>query len=116
MNGGGQGARIHVHLPRADAGRRMPRFRNQPVDVVLDVRTRLEYWLGHLPGAECVPVQRVAAVMAARPEVAKDARILVYCASGARSAAAAATLRQLRYTAVVDGGGMSAAAAHYAAD
>jgi hypothetical protein len=29
----------------------MPTFRDAPVDLVIDVRSTLEYWLGHLPGA-----------------------------------------------------------------
>ncbi len=91
----------------------MPRFRQQPVDLVLDVRSKLEFWLGHLPGAEHMPVDRVVEDLPSRTDVPKTARILVYCASGARSAAATEALRRLGYTRVVDGGGMASAAAAY---
>ncbi len=91
----------------------MPAYRNRRIDVVLDVRTRLEFWLGHLEGAQCVPVQSLAAAVAKRADIARDAHIMVYCASGARSAAATATLRSLGFRHVVDAGGMAQATGDY---
>ena len=87
-----------------------PRYRGSPVDVVIDVRSRLEFWLGHLDGAVCIPVDVIATELPKRTEIAKNAKILVYCASGGRSAAAAAQLGSLGYTSVIDGGGVSQAA------
>lgn len=87
----------------------MPLFQNKPVDFVIDVRSHVEYWLGHLDGAECIPVHKIAEAVPARAEIAPDSRILVYCASGARSATAAATLKSLGYRRVIDGGGMAQA-------
>ena len=87
---------------------RRPRFRGSPVDVVVDVRSRLEYWTGHLPGAICVPVDRLPDGIADKG-VSTTSRILVYCAGGARSATAAAQLCAAGYKNVVDGGGISAA-------
>lgn len=84
----------------------MPSFRSTPVDAVIDVRSMLEFWMGHLEGAKNVSVDKL-------PEgldglgLNTQSRILVYCASGARSAQAAAVLRQAGYTRVVDGGGMA---------
>jgi phage shock protein E len=86
-----------------------PTFRGRPVDHVIDVRSKLEFWLGHLPGAVCIPVGGMGPRLAERPEIAKQSRILVYCASGARSAMAASELRALGYKNVVDGGGIGAA-------
>ena len=91
----------------------MPTFNGQHIDVVVDVRTKLEFWLGHLDGAVNMPVGDVAELLPERSDVARDANILVYCASGARSAAAAAELRELGYTNVTDGGGIGAARAGY---
>lgn len=91
----------------------MPTYRKQRFDVVLDVRTKLEFWMGHLDGAECVPVQGLATAMAKRTDIAKDAQVLVYCASGARSAAAVGILRSLGYRHVVDAGPMSRAIGDY---
>lgn len=91
----------------------MPRFRQQPVDVVLDVRSRLEFWLGHLDGAVNIPVDALEDRLASHPEITPSSRILVYCASGARSAVAKGTLSRLGYRHVTDGGGLSSAAAHF---
>lgn len=92
----------------------MPSYRRKPIDLVVDVRSRLEFWLGHLQGASCIPVGKLADVIPKREGVTPDTRILVYCASGARSAAAAGILRSLGYRHVTDGGGMAAARADYA--
>jgi rhodanese-related sulfurtransferase len=91
-----------------------PSYRGKPVDVVIDVRSKLEFWLGHLEGATCIPVAALAARLPLRVDIRPDTRILVYCASGARSAAAATQLRALGYRHVTDAGAMSAAARDYA--
>ncbi len=92
-----------------------PTFRSRPVDLVVDVRSRIEFWLGHLPGAVCIPVDQLPEGLAEVPGITSRSRILVYCASGMRSASAAAALRQAGYTQVVDGGGLAEARAHFAA-
>src|SRR4029079_5922542 len=65
---------------------------------VIDVRERDEFDAGHLPGAIHVP----RSYLETRVEGAakdKDARVILYCQSGNRSAFAADTLeRQLGYT------------------
>lgn len=58
--------------------------------ILLDVRTPAEFAGGHLPGAKNIPVQDLAARMRELPE---GASVVVYCRSGARSAAAAQLLR-----------------------
>jgi phage shock protein E len=87
-----------------------PRFRGRPLDLIVDVRSRLEFWMGHIDDAVNIAVDVVAEELPRRPGVARDAAILVYCASGGRSAAAAAQLRSAGYTNIIDGGGMAAAA------
>jgi rhodanese-related sulfurtransferase len=91
----------------------MPTFRNTRVDVVIDVRSHLEYWLGHLPGAKCIPVGSIERAIGEHPEITPDSRILVYCASGARSASAAGALEQMGFRRVVDGGSYAEARAHF---
>ena len=90
-----------------------PRFRGTPVDLVVDVRTKVEYWMGHLPGAVCLPGEQLPDALTSRPGISTSSRILVYCASGGRSAAAAELLRAAGYTRVVDAGGLSAAWEHF---
>ncbi|MCC7054342.1 MAG: rhodanese-like domain-containing protein [Gemmatimonadaceae bacterium] len=91
----------------------MPSFRNKPIDVVIDVRSKVEFWFGHLDGAICIPVGDIAAEITSHPEIRKDSRILLVCASGARSAMAADTLRQLGYRRVTDGGATASARPDY---
>lgn len=93
----------------------MPLFRGTPVDVVLDVRTKVEFWLGHLPGAVNISVDQLPGALASHPEITPQKQILVYCASGGRSAMAAQVLRAEGFTKVVDGGGLSAARAEFTA-
>lgn len=93
----------------------MPAFKNRPVDLVLDVRSKLEFFLGHLDGAVNIPVDQLPTGLAGRAGLTPQTRILVYCAGGIRSAQAAVLLRHAGYTNVVDGGGMAEAHANYQA-
>ena len=69
--------------------------------VVIDVRTHDEYDTGHIDGSVNIPVDTISTVT-----YDKDTVIIVYCASGMRSANAAKTLIDLGYTNVynLDGG------------
>ena len=95
------------------AAKPAPQFRGAPVDIVIDVRTRIEFWLGHLPGAECIPVDQMPDAIAGRADLSETTRILVYCASGNRSAAADARLKAAGYRNVVDAGGIGVATEHF---
>jgi len=69
--------------------------------VIIDVRTGAEYASGYIDGAINVPVENISTI-----SYDKDTVIIVYCASGMRSANAAKTLIDLGYTNVynLDGG------------
>lgn len=82
------------------------KYRNKTVTHVIDVRSRLEFLFGHVPGAVCIPVQKVGEESLTQRGIPTDASILVYCASGSRSAIAVATLKRAGYRRVVDGGGV----------
>jgi phage shock protein E len=92
------------------------KFRNKTIDVVIDVRSRLEFLFGHMPGAICIPVSRISGDALERRGVAREAGILVYCASGSRSAGAVQVLRQAGYARAVDGGGLAEVKKHLRAD
>lgn len=92
------------------------KFRNKTVAHVIDVRSRLEFIFGHVPGAVCIPVQKVGYAALSQRGIAKDAGILVYCASGSRSSIAVSALKSAGYTRVVDGGGMAEVRKHLKAD
>ena len=73
--------------------------------ILLDVRTEAEYLELRIDGAVLIPYTDVSAKAAAElPD--KGATILVYCRSGARSAAASETLAQMGYIHVYDFGGI----------
>ena len=69
--------------------------------IVIDVRSSEEYNTGHIEDSINIPVDSISTVT-----YDKDATIIVYCASGVRSANAAKTLISLGYTNVynLDGG------------
>ena len=61
---------------------------------LVDVRTPEEFADGHAEGARNIPVHEVASRAG---EISRDHPVVVYCASGARSAQAAATLSRMGY-------------------
>ncbi|HMQ74604.1 MAG TPA: rhodanese-like domain-containing protein [Flavobacteriales bacterium] len=75
---------------------------------VIDVRTPAEFASGHLDGA--INLDWTGGVLEQRmSELDKEAPVLVYCASGRRSAAAANALRESGFRTVSDlGGGIRA--------
>jgi len=72
---------------------------------LLDVRTEDEYKEGHIRGAVLIPVDELQ-THAEKELPDKNAFILVYCRSGARSARAAKTLAGMGYTGIHDFGGI----------
>lgn len=95
---------------------------NDPHMLLVDVRTQEEFDAGHIPGAGCLPVEVITdclydealsergldAIANARGmEMADDASaIVLYCRSGARSAAAAQYMEAIGYVNVYDAGGI----------
>ncbi len=65
----------------------------------LDVREQKEWNLFRIPGAEHIPL--AALVQRVRDEITPERRVIVYCASGNRSALAADQMQQLGYADVV---------------
>jgi phage shock protein E len=72
--------------------------------ILVDVRTPEEYAGGHIPTAVNIPVSTIAKNL---PTEDRSALVIVYCASGRRSASARAALEALGFTRVVDFGGIS---------
>lgn len=79
---------------------------DQNAPIVVDVRTPGEYKSGAYPDAINIPLDEIPGRYA---ELGKNAsrEIVVYCATGARSAYAENILRQLGFTNVRNGGGLS---------
>lgn len=72
---------------------------------LIDVRSPGEFAAGHLDGAVNVPVQELGAKL--EKVGAKDRPVVLYCASGARSAMAARMLKAGGWTSVRNLGAMS---------
>jgi phage shock protein E len=73
--------------------------------LLLDVRSAGEFANGHLVGARNIPVGELASRITELDDKLRP--IVVYCASGMRSASAAAVLRRAGFSRVEDLGGMS---------
>jgi rhodanese-related sulfurtransferase len=63
--------------------------------VLIDVRQPSEYEDAHIQGAKLIPLGELPERLA---EIPKDKPVVVYCRSGARSARAAAFLREKGFT------------------
>ena len=85
-------------------------YRGIRPDFIIDVRTPEEFASGHIEGAINVPVEVVGQSIRAVKGVKPESKLLVYCRSGRRSAAATAVLKQEGYSNVTDGGGIDALA------
>ncbi len=80
--------------------------------LIIDVRTPGEYHSGHVPNALNISLDDI---MAGGGDLGTnmDREIVVYCASGARSAYAQQVLTQRGFTNVRNGGGVAMMMAHY---
>lgn len=72
---------------------------------LVDVRSRGEFASGHIEGAINIPVSDLGA--RAKELGPRDRAVVLYCASGARSARGAALLKAQGFTAVWNLGSMS---------
>ena len=63
--------------------------------VIIDVRTPKEFAQGHVHGAINIPIETIVKTVA---DVPKNKTVVVYCASGNRSGAAAKILREKGWT------------------
>ncbi|MCU0657454.1 MAG: rhodanese-like domain-containing protein [Polyangiaceae bacterium] len=72
---------------------------------LVDVRSPGEFSGGHLPGAINLPVGELGARLSELPD--RERPLVVYCASGMRSAAAASLLRGKGFREVHDLGAMA---------
>jgi phage shock protein E len=71
---------------------------------IVDVRTPAEFADGSYPGAVNIPISVLAARM--NELEPKDAPIVLYCASGARSGQGARLLKKAGFSDVINAGGL----------
>lgn len=80
-----------VDLVDAKKARKM--IKNKKIDYIIDVRTTTEWKLGHYPGAEHIPIDRITKKKLEKlSKDYKDKTFLVYCNTGQRARAAAEKL------------------------
>jgi len=72
---------------------------------IIDVRTSEEFNEEHYPNALNIPVDQIRQRLVEFGE--KNGPIVLYCASGARSAFAARMLKSAGYTNVINAGGLA---------
>jgi rhodanese-related sulfurtransferase len=70
--------------------------------IIIDVRSKLEYKLGHVKDAINIPVQSIGD-SEKLADIGKNDEIIVYCASGGRSAMAAHMLTSKGYKNIKNG-------------
>jgi phage shock protein E len=82
---------------------------DKPLIIVIDVRTTLEWNMGHLDGAILIPYKQIGEkIGAVAPD--KSQRIYVYCRTGHRAQIAKETLEKLGYKDIVNLGSRDDAA------
>ena|ERR1035437_1535345 len=69
---------------------------------IIDVRTKEEYYGGHIKGSVNIPLNVLPAHI---PKIKKDKPVITCCASGMRSASAKSILKQNGFAEVHNGGG-----------
>jgi rhodanese-related sulfurtransferase len=67
----------------------------EPGVVYFDCREPFEYALGHIPGAVFIPRGNLETKVEAA--IPRESKVLIYCATGNRSALAADTMQQMGY-------------------
>lgn len=72
--------------------------------LVVDVRTPMEFSMGAFPGSLSIPLDELGQRLDELGE--REREIILYCASGARSAYGVRMLQQMGYTGVRNGGGL----------
>ena len=71
--------------------------------VIIDVREKFEYALGHYKDAINIPLAKILKNRDPIADVSKDTPIVVYCRTGHRSGIAAKSLNKAGFTNVVNG-------------
>ncbi|HCC07177.1 MAG TPA: rhodanese-like domain-containing protein [Clostridiales bacterium] len=80
-------------------------LKNDSNIILLDVRTKEEYIVSHIPGSILIPVDNIKVEVEAKIRDKEDI-VYVYCRSGNRSQTAATELVKMGYANVYDLGGI----------
>ena len=72
------------------------RMKENPMTILLDVRSKQEYDEYHLEGSICIPTYELSSTIS-KIAINKEQTIIAYCQSGARSKKALGILRNMGY-------------------
>ncbi|HEY9465494.1 MAG TPA: rhodanese-like domain-containing protein [Vicinamibacterales bacterium] len=75
----------------------LTRIESGAAPLILDVRSRLEFARGHVPGARHIPFWRVSPQID-ESSIPRDAELVVYCGHGPRAVIAGRALRRRGFT------------------
>jgi rhodanese-related sulfurtransferase len=91
-----------AQVPTIDLAKFKSGFDTNTLGLIIDVREPAEYASGHVPGALSIPRGvlefRIWPRVGFPDKLDLNARITLYCGSGARAALAAKSLRDLKFT------------------
>ena len=82
---------------RITAGALLTRIESGTAPRILDVRSRLEFAKGHVPGAHHIPFWRISRQIDGLT-IPRDAELVVYCGHGPRAVIAGRALRRRGFT------------------
>ena len=72
--------------------------------VIIDVREKFEFKMGHVKDAVNIPVMDIVNGLPAQlKDISKDSEIIVYCMSGSRASAAIPYLQKYGFKNVING-------------
>ncbi len=75
----------------------------QPKRLIIDVREGMEFMFGHVAGAINIPPSKLTAGAKELKDVPKNTELILYCASGSRSAMAINILKAQGFTNLTNG-------------
>ncbi len=82
---------------RISAEALLARIESGAAPPILDVRSRLEFAAGHVPGARHIPFWRVSRRIG-ELAISRDSELVVYCGHGPRAVIAGRALRRRGFT------------------
>jgi rhodanese-related sulfurtransferase len=73
------------------------KVKSMNIDHIIDVRTKMEWNMGHYKDAKHIPAQNINETILKKLKISKNDKILVYCNTGQRARKAAEIIRNLGY-------------------
>lgn len=92
-----------LRMPDINAG--VADFNDTNGAVLVDVRSKVEYKSGHVPGSKNIELEKINSATSIIKN--KETPIFVYCLSGSRSGMAVRSLKKMGFTDVRNIGGIS---------